>query len=133
MVFNMKSTFPTLLSWLCVAAGGALGAMLRFGISYFWPSEPPFSFPYTTLLINMMGCFIAGLAFALLEKYQLRDTSAYLLLITGFCGGFTTFSAFSLEGLQLLQHGQLGNFIGYAVGTVLCCMVAVALGWIIIR
>ena len=88
---------------LLVGAGGAGGSMLRYLCLRFFNTA---AFPYGTLLVNIAGCFLAGVLTGIFFKNN-AHTSLSLLLITGFCGGFTTFSAFSLDGIQLLQKGQL--------------------------
>jgi CrcB protein len=87
---------------LLVGAGGAAGSMLRYLCQR---SFNTLMFPYGTLLVNIAGCFIVGLLAGIIAKNQLPD-SLRLLFVAGFCGGFTTFSAFAYEGLQFMQKGQ---------------------------
>jgi|SRR6476469_6054943 len=84
---------------LLVAAGGAAGSALRYLLSLMIGNK---SFPYATLTINIIGCFVIGLVLGYFSK---EDQLPWrLLLATGLCGGFTTFSAFSAETLLLLQQ-----------------------------
>lgn len=87
---------------LIVGAGGALGSILRYLCQRQWNTV---LFPWGTLLVNFAGCFFAGLLAAVLVK-ETVDARLPLFAITGFCGGFTTFSAFTVECIQLLQKGQ---------------------------
>jgi CrcB protein len=96
----------TQLAW--VALGGAVGSMLRYGCSRALNIT---AFPLGTLLVNVLGCLAIGLLWGLFTRHaneQLR-----LLLVTGFCGGFTTFSTFTYEGIQLLQENRWITFILY--------------------
>jgi CrcB protein len=90
---------------LLVAVGGALGSVVRFQIgawaARWWPN-----FPAGTLLVNLCGCFLIGLVSALALKRGAVSDEARLLLVTGFLGGFTTFSAFGLETVALLGRGK---------------------------
>ncbi|MDD2464341.1 MAG: fluoride efflux transporter CrcB [Desulfobulbus sp.] len=91
--------------WLLVMAGGSLGAASRYGIGLlaarFWGT----SFPYGTLVVNMAGCFIIGLIFALADRSRLLTPDVRLLLITGYLGALTTFSSFSLETVNAGRAG----------------------------
>lgn len=91
-------------NFLLVAAGGGIGTMLRYAVYLLFRIN---NFPLATLLINIAGSFIIGLimAFSLKSTDSLPDASR-LFLVTGLCGGFTTFSAFSYENLQLMQSGK---------------------------
>ncbi len=87
---------------LMVGAGGAAGSILRYLLQTYFNTD---RFSYGTLLVNIGGCFVAGLLAAFLLKNARQDELS-LLLLTGFCGGFTTFSAFSLESVQLFETGN---------------------------
>jgi CrcB protein len=100
--------------WILVAAGGAAGSMLRYSVQKLLPVQ---SFPYGTFAANMAGCLLIGCFWALFQKGAI-STDGRLLLMTGFCGGFTTFSAFTLESIQLLQTGRSGTFILYSAASI---------------
>ena len=72
-------------------------------------------FPWTTFFVNLLGCFIIGVAWTLLKGQTME--AQRLLLITGILGGFTTFSSFSIETFQLIQSGQTSTAILYAIGS----------------
>jgi CrcB protein len=91
---------------MIVAVGGALGAVSRYLLGLLAINRWGALFPYGTMLANFLGCFIIGLFMTLvLERLEI---SPYwrLLVVTGFCGGLTTFSSFSYESLRLLQSGE---------------------------
>ena len=92
-----------LKNFLLVGAGGFLGSVARYGVSLLCIRWLPKSFPYGTFMVNMAGCFIIGLLAGYLTVKENLSGGMWLLLATGFCGGFTTFSSFALENNWLLQ------------------------------
>lgn len=116
-------------AWILVAMGGAAGALGRYGLSGWVQGRyPALGWPAGTALVNVLGCLLAGLLLGALER-QAPASPARLLLITGFCGGFTTFSAFALENLNLLRNGQGVAAALYAGGSVVAGGLAAGLGW----
>ena len=105
---------------LHVAAGGAIGSVLRYLIIYFVPSV---SFPLGTLAVNVTGSFLIGAAYTCLQN-RLPDDSLQLFLVVGILGGFTTFSTFSLEMLNFLQDGNYVKAFLYIGLTVILCLFA---------
>jgi fluoride exporter len=106
------------MQWLMIAAGGALGSLLRFvSVSYLTPMLN-YRFPLGTFFVNILGSFLIGLAYVLLVEKVLVSAEWRLFFMTGVLGGFTTFSAFSLEMLQLWQEGQVFVSIAYAASSV---------------
>ena len=95
-------------------AGGGIGTLLRFTISGWTNKQFGTEFPFGTLAVNLIGCLIIGVLAGINEKGFLEEEMK-LLLFTGLLGGFTTFSSFSLESLQLFRNGQLVQFITYVV------------------
>lgn len=85
-----------------VVLGSATGGTLRYLLSLFFLAKGLNKFPWATLSVNLIGCFIIGIIYAVIEKSN-QGENIRLLLATGFCGGFTTFSAFAIENLQLLK------------------------------
>lgn len=110
---------------LAVAAGGAAGSVLRFLCQRLFNNP---AFPYGTLAVNIGGCLLIGMLWGLVLKNGLND-GARLLLMTGFCGGFTTFSAFTQEGIQLLLHQRWALFLLYVMGSVLAGLLATFTGY----
>ncbi|MGB0256484.1 MAG: fluoride efflux transporter CrcB [Flavobacteriaceae bacterium] len=97
---------------LWVFLGGGLGASLRFVFTKIFPSSGSF-FPWATFTANMLGCFFIGLVSGWLLKHGLLKSETSLFLLTGFCGGLTTFSTLSNESLLLLRQNQLMGLLVY--------------------
>lgn len=112
-------------AYLQVALGGALGAVLRFAAGRNLPWHGP-HFPVATLAVNVAGCLAMGL-FAALFAHRGGQHLAPLLM-TGLLGGFTTFSAFSLDALTLWQRGQTGLAMSYVAASVGLSLLAVVAG-----
>jgi CrcB protein len=117
----------TLIPILYVAAGGAIGALLRLCSVQLVMQWHPQQFPVGTLLVNVVGSLIMGLLMA--KLLQADSQSARLFFVTGVLGGFTTFSAFSWDALQLLQRGAFGSAALYIGGSVFLSLAAVAAGY----
>lgn len=98
-----------------VAFGGAGGSVLRYFASHIITSK---KFPLNTFTVNIVGCFIIGLLMGYFIKQQ-NIQSWQMLLVTGFCGGFTTFSAFSYDVVLLLQQQRFSNALLYIFSTLL--------------
>ncbi len=120
------------MNWLLVAIGGAIGASVRYGAGV-WLVRPNAAFPWTTWSVNVLGCFLAGVFFALSQKYPALQQEARLLLMVGILGGFTTFSSFGLETFQLLRHGQNGLAIAYALSSVIAGVIALSVGFYLLQ
>ena len=119
-------------SFLLVAAGGAIGASLRHGAGLLSARHLPANWPWATFSVNLLGGFAMGLAagwFAL--KAAEGGHGLRLFLATGVLGGFTTFSAFSLETLNMLRSGEAAKAAAYAALSVVLSVAALGLGlWI---
>jgi fluoride exporter len=112
---------------LLVAAGGAIGASLRFVLSCLFSNT---TFPYTTLAINILGSFCIAAVFAYCGKNEAAFYSTIKLFVaTGICGGFTTFSTFSAENVELLKQQQYGLFFVYVLLSVMGGIGAFLLGY----
>ena len=116
-------------SLLIVGIGSFTGGALRYLISTLFKQFCTQGFPWGTLLVNLMGCFIFGAIFALFSKYSSTSHPWCLLLTTGLCGGFTTFSTLAYESVQMLQQGNLSGFIGYVATSLIAGISLFALGY----
>ena len=119
-------------SWLLIGVGGAAGAMARYLLQQHVQGRWPLAWPVGTGVVNAAGCLLAGLLLGLLERHALGPAWR-LLLITGVCGGFTTFSAFALENVALLRAGQAGLAALYAGGSVAAGLLLAAAGYALAR
>lgn len=113
---------------LWVGLGGALGSVARYLTYKYLTQLYPHAFPTGTFVINILGCFLIGLFFGIANKHQYFTPAFRLLLMTGFCGGFTTFSAFTLEGIQLLNQQRFVIFTMYFAFSVLFGLLATFTG-----
>lgn len=112
-------------SLLLVAAGGAAGCVLRYATALLVaPQTIAWRFPVATFVVNVLGCLIAGLLIGLAETRAFLTPDVRIVLFTGFLGGFTTFSAFGVETVSLLEKGELLVAIGYVGLSVLCGLAA---------
>jgi len=110
-----------------VGAGGAAGSMLRYAVWFFTARYFSGHFPLATFIVNITGCFLIGLMIGVFGGDH--EARMRLLLVTGFCGGYTTFSAFSLENLTLMNNGQVLTSAAYILASVVCGLAAVWLGF----
>ena len=120
-------------SLLIVGIGSFVGGALRYGISVLMRELCCKGFPWGTLAVNLLGCFTIGAIFALFGKYSSTDNGWCLLLTTGVCGGFTTFSTFANESLQMVQNGNIGSFVGYVATSLIVGLALTALGYWIVK
>ena len=128
-----------MLAYLWVAIGGALGSMARYGIgglvSEKFVSEKYGAFPWGTLVVNVTGSFIIGFLGAITASTGKMTPQSRVfatqLLITGVCGGYTTFSSFSLQTLNLLRDGEWLYAGGNILLSVVLCMIGVWLGYLL--
>ena len=115
---------------LIVGVGGMLGSIGRYlAGSYFLHAFPNSKIPYGTLFVNLLGCFFIGLIAKQLERVDFYNTELRLLLITGVLGGFTTFSAFSIESLQLFREGAVSYALFYSLFSVMAGIIFSYLGF----
>lgn len=113
---------------LLIFLGGGLGSVCRYLIGLMTTGiNGSLKFPVGTLICNIVGCFLIGLLNNLAAKMGWNE-ELRLMLTVGLCGGFTTFSTFSNEGLAMLQNGQIGIFAIYALGSFVLGILAVLLG-----
>jgi len=116
-------------AYLAIGLGSALGSVLRYGVSLASMAVLGGHFPWGTLLVNVLGsCLIGWLAATTTRLPRSALARQQPLLMAGFCGGFTTFSLFSLETLHLAQQGSLGLALLYGIGSLPLCVAAAWMG-----
>ncbi|MBP3775068.1 MAG: fluoride efflux transporter CrcB [Bacteroidaceae bacterium] len=112
-----------------VGIGSGIGGICRYLISLSM-SHSHGSFPWGTFSVNIVGCLLIGILWGLTSRCQHLAPAFSLLFMVGFCGGFTTFSTFSKEGLMMLQNNNYALFALYILGSVALGIAAVALGYL---
>lgn len=113
---------------IAIAAGGAIGSVLRFGLSsglHGWFGR---GFPYGTLAVNVLGSFLIGLLLVVITSHEHLSPLWRSFLMVGFLGAFTTFSTFSLESVELLQQGELVKSLLNIAGNLAVCLSVCWLG-----
>lgn len=116
------------MNFLYVAIGGAIGAIARYGISILMAHHTSAPSWGSTLLVNIVGSLLIGLFYGYFQKHGLGNSPWNLLLITGFCGGFTTFSSFSLDLFRTLTEGQFLTAFLYPLLSIALSFLALAIG-----
>ena len=115
-------------SFLLVFLGGGFGSGLRYLVTIAM-NQYSKVFPFGTFTVNILGCLLIGLVLGYAQKENTLTSNQTLLLATGFCGGFTTFSAFANENLELIKNGEIFNLSVYIVGSVLIGITAFLIGF----
>ena len=119
--------------WVAVAAGGALGALMRHGATTAAAQWLPRGFPWGTLTVNVLGSLLIGVAFVLLVERGILAPAWRTFFTVGLLGAFTTFSAFSLDALALFGTGAAGRAVLYVLVSVVTCLAAALAGIMITR
>ena len=117
---------------LAVGCGSFLGGAGRYLVSLAMKDISK-GFPWATLAVNLLGCFLIGLLWGVFGKNGTEGSNWALFLTVGFCGGFTTFSTFSKEALIMLQTGNIWGFAAYVSVSVIAGIALVALGYFFVR
>ena len=112
--------------------GGGFGSILRYAISKLFITDKS-SFPWSTLIANFIGCFIIGIILGWFINNNKQYSDLYVFLSIGFCGGLTTFSTFSVEGLTFLKNGELLMFVTYILISILGGLLLVTLGYYVFQ
>lgn len=113
------------MNLLLIGAGGFFGAISRYGVGQIFPTS---KFHYGTIAVNLIGCLLIGIAFGFIGRDAI-GRPAQLLLITGFLGGFTTFSTFGLDTLKMIHDGAITTALIYVAISAILGVAMVALGY----
>ncbi len=117
---------------VAIAAGGALGALSRYGIGLALRHDPG-AFPLATFVINVVGCLLIGALIVVITEWTQVHPLVRPFLATGILGGFTTFSTYAVDAQQLLNAGRLGTALAYIAGTLAAALAATWLGMLLAR
>jgi CrcB protein len=118
---------------LIIGIGGAFGSMCRYLAQVYISKYTTLTFPVGTLVVNLTGCFLIGVLFGLSSKYAWMTMEWRLFWITGICGGYTTFSSFSLDSINLLRQGNYTYFFVYVLGSVIAGLLLTVAGASLVR
>ena len=129
MVFDKPNTFVVMIKMMLLAGcGGFVGTALRFLTGKICAQFHVGGFPLGTFTVNVIGSLLIGILFGLAEQKGVLSPSASAVLITGFCGGFTTFSTFSVQAVQLFQAGERLTAAAYIAASLVVSVLMVLLG-----
>lgn len=118
--------------WLIVFLGGGLGSSCRYLLSQYLNTKVATIFPLGTFTVNLVGCLLIGLSLAIMERAAIHP-GWVLLMATGFCGGFTTFSSFQYENYLYLKNEQYLIFLVYLFTSFFWGMGAIILGFFLVK
>lgn len=116
-----------------IGLGGATGSILRYFSGQFISKNFPSQIPMGTLVVNLLGCLLIGILVGCFSKNQISGNEWKLLLVTGFCGGYTTFSAFAIENINLIQNHQVSQALIYIGLSIILGLLAVWLGLTVVK
>src|SRR5437867_4307962 len=120
-------------SILLVGIGGFVGSIARYLVAVFFAGQLSSAFPFATFAVNVVGCFLIGILFALSDRGNILTPEWRIFLTTGFCGGLTTFSTFSSESIRLLQDGEFLYLAFNVLFSVVAGIAATYLGILLIK
>jgi CrcB protein len=113
--------------------GGGIGSVCRYLLTLSINRQLTTAFPAGTFAVNVTGCFLIGLLYGVAIRYSWFNAEWRLFLITGICGGYTTFSTFSYEAVGLIREGNYGYFLLYVAGSIVLGLLATMLGTAVLR
>jgi len=116
------------MKWAALMLGGGLGASMRYALTVWLDARHATVFPWGTLAVNFLGCFLIGAVVATFEQRGGLTPALRLFVISGVLGGFTTFSAFSLDIWRLIELGKTSLAVANAAGSLVACLVATFAG-----
>ena len=120
------------MKWLAVFVGGGMGALFRYAVSSIWLTPHSLGFPWGTLVVNATGSFALGFL-GLYFASPSGDNAVFLFITVGLCGGYTTFSTFSLDTFSLVERGMLSRAAAYVLASVALSYAALVVGYILAR
>jgi CrcB protein len=118
---------------ILIGIGGMAGSIARYITATYFAKLFPSHFPYGTFAVNIIGCLVIGMVFGLSERYSWFTSDWRIFLATGFCGGYTTFSAFAMENVQLLQNSNYFTFALYSIASFTLGLLAVFIGLSLVK
>jgi CrcB protein len=118
---------------LIVGLGGSIGSIARYLCQKYFQQHYPHPFPFGTFTVNILGCFLIGVFYALSEKGNLIGPEWRIFLTTGICGGFTTFSSFAYENVTLLRAADFLYAGLYVAGSIILGIMATFCGIVLLK
>ncbi|OQP60178.1 hypothetical protein A3860_34420 [Niastella vici] len=118
---------------LIIGLGGGIGSVCRYLVQVYVTKYMSVTFPMGTFIVNIIGCFVIGLLYGLSNRHAWFTLEWRLFLITGLCGGFTTFSSFSYESISLLREGNYTYFMLYVILSVTLGLLATVGGAVLVK
>ena len=115
-----------------IGTGSFIGGIFRYLLSLLIQTKATTNFPLGTLLVNIIGCFFIGIIFGVFDKGQISNEWR-MFLVTGILGGFTTFSAFSIETINLFRGGYIGYALLYVLASVFIGLLATYIAYLLIK
>lgn len=115
-----------MIAYLYVFIGGGIGSLCRFLIAQWMPIQAG-HIPWATFLANLLSCIVIGALVGMIEIRSISDQAKWFLMV-GFCGGFSTFSTFSIEIYQLVQHGHFWTAAVYIAASIILCLLGIWIG-----
>lgn len=119
-----------MIRFLLIFIGGGLGSVVRFALARCVQFSTGTFFPWGTLVVNIVSCFVLGFTLGLFNQKILSNADTRLFIGVGFCGGFSTFSTFSLETVELIKTGEMFYALLYIALSIIACLAFILLGMV---